>query len=226
MNFKSFAFRCLLPLALVSQQAEANPIFNGDFSLGNTGFSSQYGFSTGTNTSAGVYAVATNPQLLHPDAASFGDHTTGTGNMLIANGATSPNTTVWEQTVSVSANTNYLLSGWAASWGNYGDGIDTNPARLLLFANGLQLGGESIVSGTNGLWNEFQYSLNSSALTSITFRIVDANIVSAPNDFSLDDISLEVAPVGGTVPEPATYALTAIALIGLVVCWKRQQASA
>jgi len=65
-------------------------VVNGDFSQGNTGFSSSYTSCTQCcNTCLwpdATYAVGNNPQWYH--SVFYGtDHTTGTGNMMIVNGA-------------------------------------------------------------------------------------------------------------------------------------------
>lgn len=73
-------------IVLFSRYADANLITNSDFSLGNTEFSSGYTYDTSNVTWEGVYTVGANPQLYHRGATSFGDHTTGSGMMLIANG--------------------------------------------------------------------------------------------------------------------------------------------
>jgi len=67
-----------------------NLLTNGDFEQGNNvGFSSNYTFilaPTGT-TAAGQYGVGKNPQPYNTTSfVSMGDHTTGTGNMLIVDG--------------------------------------------------------------------------------------------------------------------------------------------
>jgi hypothetical protein len=71
----------------------ANLLVNGDFSLGNTGFTSDYIF-TSDILPAGTYCIDTDPHHCHPLAASYGDHTSGTGLMLIANGDVTPNQVV------------------------------------------------------------------------------------------------------------------------------------
>src|SRR6185295_112746 len=61
-------------------------IYNGDFSAGDTGFTTGYipgtGGISGTISNEGEYDINTNPHNSHIDFATFGDHTTGTGNML------------------------------------------------------------------------------------------------------------------------------------------------
>jgi len=70
-----------------------NLLVNGDFSLGNTGFTSDYVFTSDTQPS-GTYCIDTDPHNCDPAGASYGDHTSGTGLMLNANGAVTPNQTV------------------------------------------------------------------------------------------------------------------------------------
>ena len=66
-------------LACLSAEG-SNLLFNGDFELGNTGFGSDYTYlSTQSFLDNGHYAIGTNPSLYHWAAASFGDHTTGSG---------------------------------------------------------------------------------------------------------------------------------------------------
>ena len=204
---------------LVSGVAHANLIANGDFSLGNTGFSSQYRYMSMQNVSEGVYAITSNPTELHSGATSYGDHTSGSGNMMVVNGATNPNVVIWEQSVAVLPSVDYVLSGWAASWGHYGDGIDTSPARLQFFLNNSMIGGEFSVEKKNGVWAEFQWKFNSGSLTNLPLSIVDANLAYAPNDFSLDDLSLTIAPT--PIQEPSPLMLLAAGLTGLAFSRQR-----
>src|SRR5215831_13312357 len=67
----------LLLFPTLVQSAGPNLVVNGDFSLGNTGFTSGYVFTSDT-TPEGTYCVDTNPHNCHPGGASYGDHTSGT----------------------------------------------------------------------------------------------------------------------------------------------------
>jgi hypothetical protein len=96
-----------------------NLVVNGDFEAGNTGFSSAYIYGTGGTygllSSEGQYAIATSPNATHMNFSDCVDHTpTGVGNMLVANGSGTPNTSVWCQSISVDPNTNYLF--WAKEY--------------------------------------------------------------------------------------------------------------
>ncbi len=85
--------------------AQPNLITNGDFESGNTGFTTEYTYldpsKTGTWTLGPeyMYTVGTDPHLYHSAWASFGDHTSGSGKMMIVNGTYLNNETkiVWAQ---------------------------------------------------------------------------------------------------------------------------------
>src|SRR5688500_7721593 len=76
-----------------------NLIYNGDFELGNKGFLMDYTFSPGDIRREGTYDLSTDPRRSHEAAASYGDHTSGAGLMMVVNGATKPDQVVWSQTV-------------------------------------------------------------------------------------------------------------------------------
>jgi hypothetical protein len=170
---------------------ESNLLVNGDFSQGNTGFTSQYVYST-TLSPEGTYVVGDNPHHYNPGGASFGDHTTGTGLMLIANGSPTPNTVVWQETINVSTATDYVFSGWAASVGMGGGGggpTDPSPARLEFFVNGVQIGSEFTVIAQDGDWSQFSAPWTSGTSGVVTVSIIDMNTDRSGNDFCLDDLA-------------------------------------
>ena len=111
-------------MAVLCGHAMANLVYNGDFSAGNVGFDTQYGYAA--LPAETQYAIGTNPA----DAsqyygcggncwASF-SAPNGSGDMMIVNGAdvTNPdgsNLSVWSQTVTgLHANTNYQFTAYAA----------------------------------------------------------------------------------------------------------------
>jgi hypothetical protein len=170
---------------------ESNLLVNGDFSQGNTGFTSQYVYSTNLSPE-GNYVVGDNPYHYFGGGASFGDHTTGTGLMLIANGSPTPNTVVWQETVNVSIATDYVFSGWAASVGMGGDGggpFDPSPAQLEFFVNGVQIGTEFTLIAQDGDWSQFSAPWTSGTSGAVTVTIIDMNTNRAGNDFCLDDLT-------------------------------------
>src|SRR5262245_30941583 len=65
-----------------------NLFSNGNFEAGGVGFTTSYQPSPGSGLlNEGFYAVTSDPRLVHSGAASYGDHTTGSGRMMVANGA-------------------------------------------------------------------------------------------------------------------------------------------
>ena len=166
-----------------------NLIVNGDFSLGNTIFSSSYIYGTGGTygllSNEGQYAIATNPQSTHINFASFGDHTTGTGNMMVVNGAGTPNVNIWCQTITVIPNTYYDFSAWGASC------VASNPAILQFSINGLLIGSPLALPLTTAVWTPFHATWFSGSNTSITICITDQATATSGNDFAIDDISFK-----------------------------------
>ena len=201
---------------LCASAAFADPIVNGDFSAGNSGFASGYTFVTSSsNTNCypeGSYSVTTNPINCHNLWSSFGDHTTGTGNMLIVNGAPAANVPVWSESLAVQANTQYFFSAWVAST------YTANPAQLNFLINGSQVGGTFTASTTTGLWQQFTASWNSGSNTTAALGIVDQNIIRSGNDFALDDLAFS------SVPEPASWILLCI-LTPALLFWQRRRSA-
>jgi hypothetical protein len=170
-----------------------NLLINGDFSLGNTGFTSQLDYLPigGTHYGPGYYGIVHNPSTeIWSAFGNFGDHTTGTGLMFASDASTTPGTVAWQETVSVSPATDYVFSGWAASMGQYpiGTPIDPSPARLGFFINGVQIGSAFSVAAQNGKWAQFSAAWNSGTSSIATIKIVDLNTDFVGNDFTMDDL--------------------------------------
>jgi gliding motility-associated-like protein len=168
-----------------------NLVVNGDFSAGNTGFTSSYTYA-GTGSSAlvpeGVYTVTTDPHLEHSGAVSFGDHTTGTGEMMAINGAGTP-ISVWCETIPVLPNTDYNFSAWIANWSSAD--VGTGDPILQFMINGVLIGTPTTITSAPGVWVNFFTTWNSGTNTVATICIYDENTAAGGNDFALDDISFE-----------------------------------
>lgn len=158
-----------------------NLIFNGDFSQGNAGFTSAYTYTTNLWPEA-TYYVGPNPQLYHTGFAACTDHTTGNGNMMIVNGAGTPNTNIWQQNITVAPFTNYQFSCWLSSV------VSSSPAQLQFFVNNVQIGPIFYASPTLCAWNMFFNTWYSAASTSATISIRNQNTALSGNDFAIDDL--------------------------------------
>jgi len=161
---------------------DTNLILNGDFEMGNTGFSSAYTYNPISVWNEATYAINANPTAVHANFASCDDHTTGNGQMMIVNGAAAPNTNVWCKTVPVTPNTDYAFSTWLAST------ISASPAILQFSINNVVLGVPFGASPTLCIWQQFYEVWNSGASTTATICIVNQNTAQSGNDFLLDDL--------------------------------------
>ena len=183
-------------LFLVAGRASAGLIVNGDFEAGNTGFVTTYMYSPGDIGPARSYDVVANPALSRPNdvnPVSYGDHTTGSGLMMAVNGALTPNTLVWAQSVAVVPGADYQFSMWLSSW------FPTIPGEFDVLFNGTSIGTPSAPS-TVAVWRQFTASWNSGSASSVAIEIRMTNSADIGGDFAFDDISLNgPAPV----PEPA-----------------------
>jgi gliding motility-associated-like protein len=163
-----------------------NLIVNGNFSQGNTGFTSDYTHIT-PNLFEAQYFIGTNPQAWNGNLTNCGDHTTGASNMMMVNGSPTIGAKVWQQTVAVAPNTNYAFSTWIQSVSA------PNPAQLQFSINGKTVGNTITASLPTCTWTRFYTTWNSGNNTSADISIVNNNTIAAGNDFALDDISF--APV-------------------------------
>lgn len=190
--------------------ASANLFVNGDFEAGNSGFSSDYVF-TSSNSSEGQYTVSSMPSSFNGAFFNIGDHTSGTGKYMVINGATSGSPAVWRQTAGILPNTTYYFSAWTST------AVGGGPAVLQLKVNGNNQGSSFQLPNNVGSWAEWTVSWNSGASTSATFEIINSNQSVFPNDFYLDDLSV-------VVPEPAS--LIGVGIGGLLLGRKKRKKSA
>ncbi|MFZ9847820.1 MAG: T9SS type A sorting domain-containing protein [Flavobacteriales bacterium] len=168
----------------------ANLVPNGAFESGNTDFTSAYGYNPGNLVPEGKYDVVTNPRADHGSFAACGDKTTGTGKMMVINGAPTAGVNVWCSTISTTTNSDYIFSTYVTSV------HATSPAVLQFSINGVALGANFNASGTTCTWNQFCQTWNSGASTSANICIVNQNTAATGNDFALDDIKMGiVAPL-------------------------------
>lgn len=194
-----------------------NLIVNGDFSSGNSGFTTGYNYSSslssgGESAGEGNYYVTKDPNNTHSGFSSFGDHTTGSGNMMVINGSGVAGKTMWQETVSVTAGRNWTFSLWMAS------AVSGTPAVLQVYINNTLQGTTFTAPSTAGTWQQFSLNWTSTGTNSATIRLVDSNTAAGGNDFAIDDIRL--------VPEASTYAAGAFIAGAGFFAWRRARKAA
>jgi hypothetical protein len=148
-------------------------VTNGDFSQGDTGFTSQYFYYSGTTLPDGRYTITANPRAAHPGAYTgpLGTH----GNVMMVNGAV-PKAAIWMQEVQIYAGDVHTWSAMAASnVTNAANGFNGDPAPAIL---DLQLANEPGPCTTAG--TGFQ-SIATITTTSYGLNVDSNNRFTEPN---------------------------------------------
>jgi hypothetical protein len=198
-------------LFAITAQAQ-NLLQNGDFSAGNTGFTTGYAFiPSGISTTPGTFGIRSSSQDFNSGYNLFADHTTGTGLIMLVDGL--PATIAWLETVPVATNTQYTFSIWATP------SDVPNPAVLQFSINGNQIGSTLTLDQTPGVWGNFSYEWDSSTSTTAVLSIMDVNPSgqSYGDDFAIDDASFTEV-----VPEPSIWEMLAIGGAGLLFLGRRR----
>lgn len=176
-------------------------VTNGDFSAGNTGFTSGQTYS-GTYSPCNYFV---GPGWFSSTLnTSFPDHTPTTDNMFMSVDGCSPATVLWEQTVGVASSTDYTFS----FWGSRADQVQ--PIYEIHFIGDVT--GDVTVSTQNGVaytgtwtWDQHAVSCWNSGLNStVTIRVINLETNSYGNDFGMDDFSFRQCCTSSyTVSAPA-----------------------
>jgi hypothetical protein len=170
----------------VLSDPSVNLIINGDFSAGNSGFTTNYNYMPdlpGNQSelwNEGTYTVVSNPNFVHSNFSPCPDHSGG-GDMMVVNGAASLQQ-VWCQTISVMPNTDYIFQAYATSVN------PSSPAILQFAIDGALLGTPFGLAGGTCNWQEFYATWNSGSNTSVEICITNQNTAASGNDFAIDDI--------------------------------------
>jgi gliding motility-associated-like protein len=165
-----------------SQVTQNNLVVNGDFSQGNSAFSSDYQ-SAFPNTAGAQYFIANDPKSWNTNFNSCTEHTTGNGNMMMINGSSIAGKKAWSQSVAVTPNTNYAFSVWIQSL------AALNPASLKFVINGFALGNDINAGVTACEWKNIFATWNSGNSSNAVISIINNNTVADGNDFAIDDIT-------------------------------------
>lgn len=220
-----FAGLLALPFA-----AQANLIFNGDFELGNTGFTTSYTYVPGTgtllfgappiapasgagqgmydesrytitNAQPGAWHSAWRNDIVDLAPASQGGH----GYYMLLNGATTGPSTAWNQSVAglVDGTTYYFSFDLFTAYG-----LDNALASLQLNLGTVNLGSVIAPTGTQQWQQLFVSFVYDSSTMGNGAGILNLTNEAAGNDFGIDNIVLSTTPV----PEPFTMALGALGI--------------
>ena len=176
--------------AQASDPNAPNLVNNGDFEALNTGFTSNFTY-TSSPVTPGTYFITTSPSVVNSNFPPCDDHTfgNGTGNMMLINGTGTAGAQVWCQIIPVMPNTFYVMSAWATA-------SPISPPVLQFSVNGTAVGTPYSVGTGICDWQQFSASWNSGSSASATLCIVDQNGSGNGlfgDDFALDDIYFAAA---------------------------------
>lgn len=185
----------------------ASLLTNGDFEAGNTGFTTDLSYQPGVGSGAATYDVDTDPNAWFGSFTSFGDNTSGSGNMMMINGSTTAGDLVWSQTVNVTAGIDYTFAGFIAA-------IFPGGSALTLDINMNTVG---TINGpaTTANWQGFDLLWNSGTATTATISLLQGTTAFSGNDYALDDLSFTGAATTAPVPLPAAAWMLLAGLGGL-----------
>lgn len=156
-------------------------VTNGNFSAGNTGFTTQFTLNNNLNQFDGTYWIGTNAASHHPQFNG-----TGTGQFMIVNsGYEAAHFMVWCQEVDVCPQQTYTMSFRARTISN------ATPARLQWWMDGVPVGPEWNLPVFGSGWQTINQAWTSPpgpTTSNICLRVMSGEGVG--NDFGLDDISM------------------------------------
>ncbi|MBV9571223.1 MAG: hypothetical protein JO056_08285 [Alphaproteobacteria bacterium] len=175
-------------IAGFASSAAASTIVNGDFEHGQKGFTSEYAHVRFCGP-FGVFMISRSPaKVCVGNWIDFGDHTTGTGQMMIVDGSPNDGKIVWSETVQVVPDANYAFSYWGTSVDPHLHGL--RASLLQVFINEEPIGSPRKMKSYEG-WHKKTVRWNSGANTSATISLIDFTVQEGGNDFALDDIRFE-----------------------------------
>ena len=173
-----------------------NLIVNGDFSLGDFWFNTDYiPVAIGglpTNSINGAYCIVTNPQAWFNPFSPCKDNTMPSisGNMLVADGSTTGTAKIWYTPIAlpVIPGKNYTFSYFLANL------VTGNPAKLSVLINNVPIGSIATAPTNSCVWQENSYVWNSGSSTTATISIINTETMGNGNDFAIDDLYFRETP--------------------------------
>lgn len=206
----------LFSLLLAASPGAAGIIDNGDFENGNTGFTSAYtyrGTPEPPDLPQNYYSIVTTPRYVHSLWLDMGDHTTGTGKMMVVNGSDETGIPVWQGqlTQPLIVGGNYDFSAWVAAI------YDVSYAELTFRVGDQDLGTLS-PDPPVGTWTRLFATFTATEPWPV-FYLINSNDDYVGNDFAVDDIAVYFAGTQiepDSVPEPTTLTLLGLGILGFL----------
>lgn len=202
-------------VALRSDGQGQNLISNAEFEEGNTGFYSDYTYSQWDMLPASTYSLIPDPHWAHGGATHYGDHTTGSGNMLMFNGSANASDTVWGTLapLSIETNTDYYFEAWISKWLPYGDASYLTFQAKDEFGSWVDLGVLDTSTIPTAEWVSISTVWNSGNAATTELRLINDETASYGNDFAIDSLNFSKV---NNVPEAAGvlfFGITGVAAI-------------
>ncbi|MEZ4888582.1 MAG: hypothetical protein R3E32_27910 [Chitinophagales bacterium] len=164
-----------------------NLVTNGDFSSGNTDFSSALTYKANGLLSNGQYGVRNSADLVNGQWAAT-DHTTGSARGLFLACDGKGGSVSWKQKIEVDPKTTYsfcaFFNNLVKANKNYTDPI------IEVYINGTRIIGPTALPEKPDLWVNMKAIWNSGSASSATIEIKTTATASVGNDYAVDDISL------------------------------------
>lgn len=182
-------------------------VTNGHFENGYVDYTTDYAEGVyASEMPGGEYAISFDPSLYH--SGFVGSGAGGAGNFMIVNSSATANQNVWCQSIAVTPNTYYNFSLMISSM------FATSPANLEILINGTPLPTNAIAPGATNVWDTYEESWFSGAITQADICIVNTNITGNGNDFGIDNISFKECAsctenFPFTINEPTALAINA-----------------
>jgi hypothetical protein len=171
-------------------------VLNSNFQQGNQDFTNSYPyFSPGGPSMIGKYSVLTQSQVYAANSQwACSDHTLLGGNMLIVDGYGGP--IAWQQTVNVTAVTNYSYSAWfnnlVRPTKNYAD------PQMALFVGNTQIAGPLNLPENPDQWVRLCGTWTAMSSGPVVLSIRMLATTSIGNDVAIDDVSFKAC-----IPPPS-----------------------
>lgn len=159
-----------------------NLVLNPGFEAGYAGFTTDYALYAGGGIGQNRYVVTNNPHSVEGTWISSGDHTSGSGQMLVVDGSTNAGRVFWRQTVSVTTNTMHVFSTWALK-------VESQSPPILYFTiNGAQQGTFHVLPMMPSGWQGYGVRWNSGVTNSALLELRLQSTASGGNNLAIDDI--------------------------------------